>query len=214
MTDLVHFYHVYAAGEWREPVTEHLELLDTSGLAVELHSIHVGLVGNPHQCAEAAMFIQNFGLPTTLRLAATEPEGYEHITLVPLAHHASLNDATYLYTHTKGAWAALNGADTDLNTAWRRSMEHDTVTRWKECLHHLDEGFDAVGSHRIHPPHGGGYYGGNYWWATSSHLRSLPPIDHATRWHAETWISTNPHARLYDMRPGWPGHTIFHTEQP
>lgn len=57
-----HFYHVYAGGQWRQPVEEHIQALNQSGLIDQIASMFVGYVGTADQIAEAEAFI-NSSLP-------------------------------------------------------------------------------------------------------------------------------------------------------
>lgn len=84
MADLHHFYHIYADGEWQEPVEEHLEALRASGLGKEDgFSLNVGLVGNESNITAVRKFLSN----QSIRWAeiASSQEGWEQVTLEVLA---------------------------------------------------------------------------------------------------------------------------------
>src|SRR5690349_21247965 len=56
--ELHHFYHIYADGAWREPVEEHLEALETSGLAAQKNFLlNVGLVGKDENSGLVRTFL-------------------------------------------------------------------------------------------------------------------------------------------------------------
>lgn len=206
MTLLHAYYHLYADGEWRDPVDEYLAALADSGLAGCLDSLRVGMVGSP-LARRAAWLHLRADSPVRPTLLASAGAGWEQVTLSVLHGDAAfMDDAWVMYAHTKSA-----SDPSDINVAWRTSMVHDVVTNWRACVGWLWDN-DAVGPHRIHPPHGGGYFGGNFWWATADHIRSLDPPLNGVRWDAEHWIASRPDARLHDVRPGWPGFDVFHRE--
>lgn len=205
--NLQHFFHVYAGGDWKPAVDETFDALARSGLAENLDGLYVGMVGSPEQRAEAWEHITTqTPVPVTV-LRAEADDGWEQVTLQSMIHHVAVADGTVLYTHTKGAWDA-----SEINIAWRVSMLHDVIDRWRECVTLLTEnGYDAAGPHVIPEAHGGPFFGGNFWWATGRHLRLQPPLQWDTRHHAENWIGQRPTANLYDLREGWPGFSVFWT---
>ena len=208
-----HFYHVYAAGAWAEPVNEHIAALVGAGFSGQ---ITVGLVGPPADRAVARKRLAS-------RLAALydspvdwveQDVGYEQVTLAALRDwvRASSGDAAVLYAHTKGAHD-----NSEWNSCWRRSMTRRVVGDWRRCVGILSGGYDTVGchwltsedsvppSHLVELP----FYGGNFWWATADYLRRLPSVAMDSRFDAETWIGrTDP--RAYDLLPGWPTRELLH----
>ncbi len=206
MTPLYAYYHLYADGDWQEPLDEYLTALDESGLGGCLTSLRIGMVGHMYERGKAWNYLWDRA-PVIPILRNTADTGWEQVTLNSLHSDAThLGDAAILYAHTKSA-----SDRSPINLAWRTSMIHDVVTNWRSCVGWLWD-HDAVGPHRIHPPDGNGYFGGNFWWATAEHIRTLPPPKNEVRHDAEHWIADRPGARLYDVRPGWPGFDVFHKE--
>src|ERR1017187_1374997 len=114
------------------------------------------------------------------------------------------------YAHTKGA-----SQPTDFNDRWRRSMAHHVVEGWENCRSVLEEGYDAVGCHWLHPDEFGvstmgptPFFGGNYWLARCSYLNTLPPVPDEDRWGSERWIGMGD-PKVHDLAPGWPGDGVF-----
>lgn len=194
---LAHWCHAYCGGAWREPLTEHLEVLRGADFDGELHW---GAVGPLHEIAEAADLV---GQPPD----AMAPEGWEQVTLSALHAFAQTHDGAILYSHTKGA------ADTsDFRAKWRRSMEMRVVDNWRSNLTALED-HDVVGCHWLTPDVWPGtittpFFGGNYWIARCDYLRRLPECPTTDRFDAERWIGmANP--RAFDLLPGWPGEELF-----
>lgn len=203
---LYHWLHVYADGAWQLPVEEHITALLDSGLADELDGMFVGFVGIDRNINTVESYMRG---RIGFTVVARRGEGWEQETMREMQKYADNADGKILYTHTKGAAAALIADEPhDLNAEWRRSMTADTVIRWRECVELL-ETHDAVGAHIIPEEYGGEYFGGNFWWANSSYLTTLPPIGEETRYHAENWIGTGTDPALFDLRPGWPGLDNF-----
>ena len=208
------FFHVYTDGDWFEPLDDYLTAVKGSGLDAEMW---FGIVGDRTHDGDVIRTVMDCGFD--YNFAALEDSGFEQVTLRDMVEHATEggNHGFYLYSHTKGAWANSQPDTPDetkrLNVAWRRSMFHDLIGGWRRCVELLESGeWDAVGSHRIHAPHGNGYFGGNSWWATADYLRTLPPVSDESRYEAEVWIARNPEGRLFDLRPGWPGFGVFAKE--
>ena len=209
-----HLLHVYADGAYGSPIDDHMETLTESGLSAELDCMYVGFVGSETNIEKARERMMAWDIPfvtLTRCLAGWEQESMRWIPRLIEDFHGAL-----LYTHTKGSWAATQPSPPQredhvtFNQSWRLSMTHDLVTNWAGAVKLLStEMVDAVGSHRIMPPHGNGYYGGNFWMARTDYLRTLPRISEENRHQAEGWIAENPEGRLVEVRSGWPGLDVF-----
>lgn len=190
---LVHFYHVYADGDWIEPATEHVEELAMSGLIDNLDDMFLGVVGSVENREKV-----KYELPGVV--IAEADEGWEQVTIQALHDYAKINEAHLLYAHTKGAWS-----QSELARQWRVSMTHDTVTRWIDCVEALSR-VDVVGAHWLksnEPEHSEHdyFFAGNFWWANTDYLRKLGPVRNETRYNAEGWIGLG-RPRVKDMRGG------------
>lgn len=198
-----HFYHVWAGGDWHEPVSEHAEALRVGGFPV---APVVGIVGPASARTEVRSYCQSEMGCTKFVEAA---RGYEHVTLRAVHSYAMTSPrSVVLYAHSKGAHHP-----NPLNTVLRRSSTRRLVVEWEGCLKLLT-GNDAVGCHWLSPsqyPVRSPYFAGNFWWATAHHLAQLPAIDEHTRFTAEGWIGTRL-PKVTDLRPGWPTWGLFGRE--
>jgi hypothetical protein len=201
MADLHHFYHIYADGEWQEPVEEHLEALRASGLGKEDgFSLNVGLVGNESNITAVRKFLSN----QSIRWAeiASSQEGWEQVTLEVLARESHTLEGFAFYAHTKGA-----SVPSRFNTAWRQRMTFYRVAHWRDAIRAL-ETHHAYGCHWMKLQQSW-LFGGNFWWTRMSYLRLLPPPGKHSRWAAEGWIGLLPRYidgfAAYDPAPPFPG---------
>ena len=200
MTSLTHFYHVYADGDWEEPLGDHLHTLRESELISNLDNFFVGIVG---KVANRAKVKKMLGFAPIVAAS----EGWEQVTLRRLHGYAKKNDDKIFYAHTKGAWSRSQEAN-----AWRASMTHYTVTRWRKCVDLL-QNYDVVGpywlksNHEAHAEHDY-FFGGNFWWANAKYIRTLPALRNENRWQAEGWIGLN-RPNAYNMRKGIPVEDNF-----
>ena len=198
-----HYYHVFAAGAWQQPVAEHITALAQAGLHTDMV---IGLIGTPAQRDTArdtiTTTLTQAGLAAPVRWIEAA-QGWEQVTLrqIHFDVHRTPGRHPVLYAHTKGAHD-----DTDVNRAWRRAMTRALVTDWQHCTRLLDDGHDTAGCHWI--TRGGvSFYAGNFGWATANHLRTLPPPDNTSRWEAETWVSSTSGPNAADVLPGFPTYT-------
>lgn len=196
---MIHFYHVYAAGNWEQPVTEHCDALVRYGLYDELASLQVGFVGAPDQIAAARATLD--ALVPRYEVCAESPEGWEQVTLHPLYQFVQDHDGPVSYAHTKGA-----SRSEPIDTPWRRMMEYRNFVDWRRPVDAVECGGVIAGCYWLAGatptgdgvrwvngiPSGGigagGIFGGNFWWATGHLLRrNVPPSDES-RHAAEHWL--------------------------
>ena len=198
-----HFYHVYASGSWREPLSEHLWALNEAEYD---GAFHVGIVGPPERRAEVLDELNCIRPPDS---ATEADDGWEQVTLQPLREYVQrTHSGAVMYAHTKGAYNTC-----DINTAWRRSMTAHVVVNWRKWVTAVGKNYDAVGCHWLTPEQyptavTSPFFGGTYWVASVKYLRRLPECATDSRYDAEAWIGLkNP--RVLDLRPGWPGNPPF-----
>ena len=207
---MIHFYHVYADGQWETPVTEHINALQTSDILRHLNDIYIGIVGQPNNRLAVVRAFHNEGIYP--QVAAEADEGWEHVTLEALRKRSAAVDDVVFYAHSKGA-----ANPTAINIAWRKSMTYYNVIQWRQNLAALQD-HDTSGCHFIddraeHNGLGHRFYGGTYWWATTHHIRQLPDLVYHSRWCAEWWIGERfDEWKHYDTNPGWPDFPLFKTE--
>lgn len=205
MTEICHFYHLWADGQWEIPAAQHFAALDAAGFCGR---VAVGLVGSVENRSRARSWLDaEPGIPWECAVEADA--GWEQVTLRKLAawtrEHRS---AAVLYAHGKGSYGR-----SEINEMWRRSMTSHVVGRWRECVELLKK-YDATGCHWLTPevypdqvttP----FFGGNFWWARASYLAALPACGVQSRWDAEAWIGLG-YPKVHDLLPGWPSPDVFH----
>jgi hypothetical protein len=196
-----HFYHVYAGGQWEQPVEEHLQALYQSGLAEHIEHMYVGYVGPIDRIAAAEKAITNAVPCTTITRSAT---GWEQETMGLIPHYLSGNPV--MYAHTKGS-----SDPSPINIAWRRSMTIECILNWPRALDAL-QSYDIAGCHWLMAADMKWFFGGTYWWATSDYLRTLPAIGNENRFQAEHWVGLNPEVKVFDLKPGHPGNIPLDTD--
>lgn len=211
MTELLHAYHLFANGQWRDPVEEHYSALAKSGFDGPMI---VGVVGTPANRAEAIDRINRLRRPKRVIQA---DKGWEQLTLRAAHAHARKHDGFTLYAHTKGA-----ANPSRLQESWRRSMtcallggvHGDRSDALQSHVASLAIAFDLVCCHWLTErefPHvvvdtPFPMVGGNFWLARNDFLRGLPTVPNSSRHDAEAWIGLGPRTpRVLDLNPGWPG---------
>jgi hypothetical protein len=199
---ILHYYHAYLIGKYRDVIARHIDLLEDSGLAQHLdRPLQLGLVGPAYlrqqtfeYCAER--------IPT--EVVAETDEGWEQVTLNVL--HTDVNvlrrDDSVLYAHTKGV-------TNDRCDQWRENITRGVVTNWRECVYQLDE-HEAVGCYWL-PKTVGPFFAGNFWWARAGLLQRMGPPGNGYRMQAESWMNTAS-PDVYDVAAGWP--LVFYDGQP
>lgn len=186
MADIHHFYHMYTNGNWEWPTREHIEALQKYGLAENLTTFQVGLVGSPESREQAKEFLNSTGIQYSI---CTEvDDGWEQETQDKIHEFSQENDGYVLYSHTKNAVNINN-----LHVHWRRSMTYYTAVLWKECIEFLDQNVSGVGSHYLPESNNevhsrSGFFAGTYWWTHLKYIRKFPLPDRSSRYGAEGWI--------------------------
>lgn len=208
---LHHFYHIYADGQWQEPVSEHIRALKEYGLYDQLTTLHIGFVGTRVNQLAAHQYIQSQGL--RYFIADEQLTGWENVTQQPMYDFSQTNDGLMLYAHSKGS-----SDNSDVNIRWRRSMIYWNVIRWKDCVEKMLD-HEAVGSHWIYPLvsmpehiYGNPMYAGNFWWVTCEHLRTWMSVPLTHRHESEGWIGykyVEKPFRIWDWCPYFPNTNSF-----
>jgi hypothetical protein len=197
---IAHFYHVYADGKWKDPLTDHIDALKEYGLYDSLNSFNVGVVGSEENANEVYDYLDSRDIQYTK--LDWQTQGWEQVTMRHIPEYAKNNNGFVMYAHTKGAHDP-----SPINISWRKSMTYYNIVNWKLPLELLAIGYDSVGCHWCN----NAFWGGTYWWASTNYIRRLSPLLYDDRWDAEHWIGQAEEKRLYDMNPGWPGFELFKT---
>lgn len=201
-----HWYHVYADGNWHEPVCDHYQSLIESDMD---GCLHISAVGSPAGCAEIEDF---FGTKRDdefdFEFYESRNDHWEQTTLNllrgDLVPDYLDDDDIVFYAHSKGSAHASTW-----NTTWRNTMRHFAFTHWREMTAPLLANQADVSSiwwiseaynPRPHPQ-------GNYWFARVDYLRTLPPPSLEDRFGAEWWVGQN-RPRVYDPYPGSAGGSL------
>ena len=217
------FYHAYLVNRWEEIVTEHLDALESSGLASELEVLYLGIVGHPDEKTKLVKLCQA-RLP--IEIVGQADRGWEQITLRALWERAGDFDVL-AYHHTTGVTYDLGempyggyASQEAFNHAWRESMTRATISRWRECVRLLGT-HEVVGCHWIvHPAECVGsagesveadthFMGGNFWWARATTIGRFAPPRMRHRYDAEMWLGHNGVTDVFDLTPGWPALESF-----
>jgi hypothetical protein len=191
VTALHVFFHIYADGDWAQPVTEWCEALVCHGLAYAVDTAHVGYVGNPANIAAAQCTVNHY-LPGH-DVIAESPTGWEQETLGPLHQFVQDHDGYVSYAHTKGA-----SRSNPIDTPWRRSMIYHNIVNWRTAVEALERGCAIAGCHWIEShvagPNAvagfgnGGMFAGNFWWTRCELLRRNVRPARNSRFEAEHWL--------------------------
>lgn len=194
MTDLYHWYHVYADGDWKPMVDEHAFALQRYGLYENLTEMFVGFVGSKANISEAKEYLVNKGLEFTV--CAEKRKGWEQVTQDQIWEFSLTHDGLCLYAHTKGS-----ANPSPVTDGWRRYMTWYNVCDWVTPRQHLLNGKRAAGCYWVdvrnrgvefqahpHPPYSVGYFAGTFWWTHLSELRAGDPPMTVSRFDAEHWI--------------------------
>lgn len=194
-----HFYHVYAAGNWQQPLIEHCHALTEYGLYNELDTFMVGFVGNDEQVKEARCVLDE--LTPNYQVCAIADEGWEQVTLNPLYEFVQNHAGPVSYAHTKGS-----SRNDPIDIPWRRMMEYHCFVDWRTPVAVVESGDAIAGCYWLPGatptgegvrwvngvPSGGigpgGIFGGNFWWTTCELLRRNLPPDCSSRHAAEHWL--------------------------
>ena len=200
---LAHFYHVYAAGDWKNIYDDHYACLETSGLLDALGKhFYVGLVGSFNQRQDAINYFATKPVSPVVVVEADDGWEQETIDALHVFSLSCLKEFYISYAHTKGATSGNN----EFNVGWRNAMLHKNIFEWRDVIKFLDCGSHVVGCYwmtnfRYELP----FFGGNFWWIKSSVSKLLGYSSKESRFDAEHWVSRAinfvPNAVITDLFP-------------
>lgn len=188
MSNVAHFYHVWADGHWEMPLQEHLVYLRYYGYDAPLYIGNVGRSENREKVREA---LDGFSYEEI-----TASGGHEYITLNAAHTYAQDHDGVVIYAHTKGA----TGINEHLMTPWRRIMLDVVIGNWRDTddvLADYDVFGWAWGDERIGWPTGEAGFLGNFWIARCDYVRTLPRCSPLRRGGNEIWLGLR-HPRVLE----------------
>jgi len=206
-----HFYHIYADGQWQQPVEEHIRALKESGL-VHRCTMYVGIVGSDDNRQAVKDYFIAVGKKGGIIAEATTGRG--QVTQIPKWEIAQHKDGFILNAHSKGA-----SNPSDVNIRWRRSMIWHNVIQWRLAVEKLKD-HGTYGCHWIQPlvsgmpehRQGNWMYAGTFFWCRAVIMRTWmrPPLNH--RHEAEGWIGYKYAEEpwpVWDCTPYFPNTNTF-----
>lgn len=196
--ELVHFYHVWPAGDWKKIAEDHAHALDKAEFPKDSRYAYVQL----GECNE--MFLHGLGFQTQASYHIEE----EADTLQELWNWVQEYEGDVLYAHTKGTFNV-----SALRDAWRAAMTTEVVSEWQHLRSQLHAyRYDAAGIcwQQRQADWAPGFFAGNFWMAKSEYLRLLPNPESSisNRFGGERWIGIND-PRVIDNLPGRPSMELF-----
>lgn len=186
MKEINGFIHVCMINDWHEIMREQASWIIESGLYSNCKTIYIGAVG-PAKGLEIIKALHEVYPKFQLADHSPDVTKFEFLTLKHLKAVCDLKNPFYgFYIHSKGvSWPKHEGGK-----YWRDYMNYFILVRWRDCLWHLDKGYDTCGVkivNRGFPLH----YSGNFWWFKSDYIQRLPDIQRLNqrdRFQAEMWI--------------------------
>ena len=213
--NIYHFYHIWADGDWKASVTNHInEYLAKSNLAYVLSSFEVGIVGSQKNIDEVKVYLKSF-CPIDFNICHETSVGYEQETLDKIRLYDK-EDGYVLYAHSKGSY---NGAK--YNIKWKNRMSEKLILDWMNCVdllkYHALVGTqycvsknkdldvdkasllppsmtntDSLDEVRCYPNSitegEKGIFFGNFWWSHLRYLNRLSSPKREHRYQSERWI--------------------------
>jgi predicted O-methyltransferase YrrM len=150
---------------YRPILDELIDALMSSRLYEKSESIELAVLGRAEDQAAVDALIRPFERMRVVYRSG-DLSDYEFPALGLLQEACRSWSGVVYYLHTKGVSRPSN----PFTASWRRLMLDTVVVGHGECLDALEH-HDAVGTNWR-----GNHYSGNFWWATSEHIRRLPPI--------------------------------------
>lgn len=185
---LHHWYHVYSAGNWAQPVTEHCKALTEYGLYDELDTLNVGFVGTDSEIAAVISTLDV--LVPKWQECARAATGWEQVTLNPLYDFVQDHDGQVSYAHTKGS-----SRNDPVDVPWRRMMTYHNIVNWRNPVEALEAGKTIAGCYWVQGAPSSvdgfghsGMFGGNYFWTKAELLRRNVRPGMESRYAAEHWL--------------------------
>lgn len=177
------FYHAFGQGlRWKEIATEQIDRMIDSGLLTAGH-LHANCHFNLNDWQPFIERYKEFSNHITWYQSPGTPQDKEVATF-RLMHDVASKDINVifpmLYIHPKGImYEGLNGCIDPAPTYWRRYLDYWAVTRWRDCVAKLEEGYDTCGVERREPNMPGiqfGHYSGSTHWVNSQFFRKIPKL--------------------------------------
>lgn len=178
---LIVFYHcLFQIGDRLLPnaidiVFEQMEQFKSSGLLDAVSEFYIGVNGGD----EAMAFSELFPEKATVVYHTLACRNELRTMLLIEERVKKLDEQAYiLYTHSKGASHDAASDYGKFAGRWRRCMMRTCVTRWRECVNALDQGYEAAGAHWLTGQADGTqhYFAGTSYWTTGKFMKTVPSI--------------------------------------
>lgn len=186
---IIGFWHICMTNNYFEIISEQLELLVKSELYENSSYIYVGCLGSKEDFDKVS---ELFSKHSKIRLEFNGDQSqFEFPTLL---HFKKVSDSEPeffgFYFHTKGVSYPGNEG----GKHWRDYMNYYCITKWKDNLGKLMEGYNTCGVKLLNNNSFPMHYSGNFWWVNSSYAKTLRPIEvlnKKDRFQAEMWVCSN-----------------------
>lgn len=188
------FYHLNDLPGAFDLMSEQLSRMEDAGLLDAAHKVMFCTNGTELNF-RGLMDVMGSRQNVMFQHVSNRTDHWEYPTLELLRKNAvaTMNDDEEFYVcyiHLKG----LSRPGDQRVTDWRNFMEHYTIDKWKECVAHLDAGYDLVGTNIIEQPWL--HSSGNFWWSRSGYVKKLPALPDPTKLQ---WGTTSPYTQaVYD----------------
>lgn len=190
------YYHVCTLNDGLLIAAQQLHLMSITGLLYKAKSVNIGLKYDTEEKRDEFIhLLTGYNLSNNIKIIFSEihiisdPNNqYELKTALFFKEYAdSIDENEYiLYLHTKGI--SHYKRDTEINTRlWRQFMEYFMITKWKDCVIKLNDGFETCGTFGSDMKHmnverninnveneNNIYYPGTFYWINTSLLKRIP----------------------------------------
>ena len=202
------YYHLYLTEDvaaWSLYLLDNHKKMEDTGLLDELEKIHLVVVGNHENIQMAYRIIRILDTSNKYDFHAYEnvinDEQMKHVynnnlknnekimpitenvTLKKIYDHACVEEAYFLYNHSKGITSFERSLKLGLHDMhkidifinyyyWKEFLSWGVIDKWRDCVSALDNLFDTAAANYSDDPKP--HYSGNVWWSKSSHISKLP----------------------------------------
>jgi hypothetical protein len=178
------YIHVATIGNYQEVFDEIFGSLLLSGLISDADKIFISVVG--------AGQLEYPNYPNISYSQLPEVSVGEFHTLDKIKTYSDSFDGNtkILYVHTKGVTTPRNQSIMD----WRNYMVYFNIIKYKDAINILNE-YDTSGVDLVDEPTT--HYSGNFWWANSSFIKKLPPIEEISNQNAKVILTLRHNAEFW-----------------
>ena len=184
------FYHVIDFPDWKDITDEQLSDMKVSGL-LDIAEVYINCNYNESSFDSLREEWKDYSNIKWI-FQNNLKEDFEHPTFILMKNIAdeSEDDFFALYLHLKGITRI--GTSTETPTKhWRWLMNYFNITKWRDCVEKLEEGYDAVGCimqpKRAIPQH----FSGNIYWVKSNFLKKCMQLPLPSSTNFLTYVPGN-----------------------